>query len=50
MSVELRKKLYDRVLDHPHGVNYTITNDTIIIRDENNENTRVGKLLLQMSI
>jgi hypothetical protein len=50
VSVELRKKLYDWVLDHPHVVNSPITNDTIIIRDENNEKTRVGKLLLQISI
>ena len=50
VSVELRKKLYDWVLDHPHVVNSPITNDTIIIRDEHNEKTRVGKILLQISI
>ena len=48
--VNLRKKLYDWVLDYPHVVNSPITNDTIIIRDEDNEKMRLGKLLLQIYI
>jgi hypothetical protein len=50
VSQELRKQLYEWVLDHPHVVNSPISNDTIIIKDNNNEKTRVGKLLLQISI
>ena len=41
---------YDWVSDHPHVVNDPITNETIIIRDENKDKKRVGKILLQMSI
>jgi hypothetical protein len=34
----------------PHVVNLPISKDTIMIKDKNNEKTRVGKLLLQISI
>ena len=44
------QNIYDSVLDHTHVVNYPINNVTIIIRDENNEKMRVGKLMLQISI
>ena len=50
MSIDILKNLYNYVFYHTHVVNNSVTNGTIIIRDENNEKNRVGKPLIQIYV
>jgi hypothetical protein len=51
VSLQLRKKLHDWIIEHPHVISSPIADDTLLVPNPENPKTkvRVGKLLLQIS-
>jgi hypothetical protein len=51
ITLEIREKLNDWILAHPHVIQSPITNDTLLIGNRNTGvTTRVPKLLIEISI